>query len=721
VPRLSKQTLYPSINARLTGPFLLIIVVIAGISIFIVARLVAGSIQERLNNQLVDSATAATGSITDLERQQLATLRLMAYTEGVADAITGREIGNLDLWLRPIASNARADSVIVFDDTGQPLLQLARVQSDSGVTYANVPPPDVSQWAGVQQTIHAGKDQAGDKFIDLVGEPPETLFYVTAPVKDDAGRVVGGISLGLMLSHLVERASEQALSSVAFFDAEGRVLGSSFRTVAWDQLALASGDATRLEDETRSGSPIEAVELNGKSYQILYAPLNLRGENVGLLAVGLPSHYIVERSSTSRNTFGILFAILFAAVGLMGLLTARTITRPIARLVSTSRDIRAGDLSKRVGLRIPDELGELAISFDHMTDQLVQRNREVHGLYVQQLQETAQRDAVLTNIGDAVIVQDPVGKIILQNRRAEELVNYVCRDAALHQEFVRLCRQPEALEHPRSVVFGEQFFSVLAKPVHLPDGAPLGHVIVFHDISALMEAERLKDELILQMSHELRTPLAAARGYVDLTSALEGQRMSEQGTQFVSGAIDNLTTLERLINQVIDVSTILADRFHLEIERFNLAELLETQAEIWTPIAHKRDLSLSLYNSSPEMWIEGDQERLGQMVDHLLRNACSYTLPGGAIEVYASMQDGCVRLHVIDNGVGIGPDEMEKVFERMYRGRSAEAGPTDARGLGLGLYFSKHIAEAHHGSIQLESKLDYGTVVTVDLPMRQHE
>src|SRR6185436_9651874 len=95
---------YPGINARIIGPFLLLIIVISGIGVFTVTRLVAGSVQERFSNQLADSANAATNSIVDIEQQQLATLRLMAFTDGISDAIKARKTNDLDQWLRPVAA-----------------------------------------------------------------------------------------------------------------------------------------------------------------------------------------------------------------------------------------------------------------------------------------------------------------------------------------------------------------------------------------------------------------------------------------------------------------------------------------------------------------------------------------------------------------------------------------------------------------------------------------
>jgi two-component system sensor histidine kinase VicK len=417
--------------------------------------------------------------------------------------------------------------------------------------------------------------------------------------------------------------------------------------------------------------------------------------------------------------FGVIFSALFIAVALIGVVTARSITRPIAKLVDTTRAIREGDLSKRVELTTPDELGELGISFDNMTDKLVRQNQEIKRLYRQQLQETARRQAVLSSISDAVIVQDPRGVIILRNPTADALLNAVDSNLNEHRDLSELLHRPAELAQPRTVHFADQFFSVLATPVCMPNGELLGYVIVFRDITALVESERLKDELMLQMSHELRTPLAAARGYVDLVRMLDGQSLSEQSHTYMDNATDSMAILERMVNQVIDVSSIVSDRFRIEVETFNLSHVLDELIVAWKPVAEKRELTLTLYRPSSDLWIEADPRHLGQVFDHLVRNAYSYTLPGGLIEVRAEIQSARLVVSVLDSGVGIGPDEIDKVFERMYRGRSADAGPTDARGLGLGLYLSKRIVEAHEGMIKLESQLNFGTIVTVELPLRQ--
>ncbi|MEP7284390.1 MAG: ATP-binding protein [Chloroflexota bacterium] len=707
--------LYPNISTRIIAPFLLVIIIVAGIGVFIVTHLVASSIQERFTNQLTDSANAASNSMVDIERQQLAALRLMTLSDGVPEAIAARNTADLDSWLRPLAANAKVDSLIVYDKTGQGILILNRVIGDTNLRYDTSALPNLSNWGGVQRVLGTQRDTLGDKFIDLVGVPPATILYISAPVMNSAGELTGGISIGIQMATMAQRIGEQALSSVAFFTNDGQLLTHNFRIAQKTPFPVLSGFPDTVKNI--DSSPIREISIDGTAYQVLFTRWKVRSQPVGILGVALPNNFIVQQSSASRDIFGLLFSGLFVVVGILGVLTARTITNPVARLVKTTRAIRKGDLSRRVKLHLPDELGELANSFDHMTDALVKRNDQVNTLYLQQIRETAQRDAILSSISDAVIVQDIAGKVILHNTSADNLTRMVAPNRALQREFVQLCSQPANLLQPKTVALANQYFSVLAAPFYDPDEKLIGYVLVFRDVTPIFEAERLKDELILQMSHELRTPLTAARGYVDLIKVLDQGNLSEQSRGFLEESTHSLDTLERLINQVIDVGVLISDRFTIDIEQFDLIHLLDEIASAWTPAVQDRQLALSMGSSATELWVEGSRKRIGQVIEHLLRNAYSYTLPGGSVEIQAYRDHGDVVVSVSDSGVGIGEDELDKVFERLYRGRSADAGPTDARGMGLGLFLSRRIMEAHHRTIDLVSEVGLGTTVTFSLPM----
>ncbi len=686
---------YPSIRTRITLPYLIAIAITSAIGVFIVTQLVAGSVQERFNNQLLDSAQAATNTVTDVERQQLATLRSMAFTQGIADAIVAGDVAEIEQLLRPIAVNEQVDDVIVFDHKGQALYQLQRIELPDGVEFRRANPPELSEREGVRRITDEETDVLGDKFVDIIETDSQVLLYLNAPVINAEKALVGGISIGLTADHLAERVGEQSLSAVTLYREDGSVLGSTFRGVDSAALEVEAQDMPFLMTEAQDGSPIRNKDIQGVGYQTLYAPLQIRSQSIGLIGVSLSSGFIVDRISTSRNYIALLFAVLFGLIAVIGLATARSIVRPVYRLVDTTRAIREGDLSRRVRLQARDELGELGVSFDHMTDQLVQRNREIIG--------------VLTSISDPVMVQDFEGNVLLRNPAAEQV------SPQLPPELVK---NPAQLTEPRTLALNNQYFSALSTPVRMDDNTLLGYVMVLRDITALVQAEQLKDEMMKQLSHELRTPLTAARGYLELGIMLSGAVLPETSQTYLNNSVDNLTILERLINQVIDVTAMLSDQWKLELETVNFEDIVQQQVAQWQPLYEKRTLTLHYANSTGAVEIRGDWIRLGQVLDHILRNAYSYTLPGGRIDVTLSrVPPNVVCLSIRDTGVGIAAHEIDKVFERMYRGESADAGDTDARGMGLGLYFSKRIVEAHQGTIDLQSQVNVGTTVTIQLPI----
>lgn len=716
-----RTNLFPGIQSRIVIPYVLIVLLIAGLGIFITTRLVASSLQERFTNQLVDSAAAASNQLVEIENNQLATLRLMTYTDGVARSVAEQDPVALRDLLLPIATNQGMESVHVFDSTGYPLIAFdaprATPRDPNAPTITTLNHADLLAMPIVSRVLEHNTDAQGDKFVQI--DISRRMLWMSAPILEDDEALVGGMIVGVSLQNVVTQLGEQSLSDVILYGADGTLLAHTFGQ-GGEALRLDAPTFARLIEETRRASPLMDISVQGRSFQVLYTPLTVRQTAQGLMSVALPSNFIVERSSTSRDLFAVLFFAMFASVILVGVFIARTITIPVARLVETTRAITGGDWSRRVKLGIPDELGELGNSFDAMTERLVAQNQQVNALYRDQKQETARLDAVFTSISEALFVLDGGGHIALKNRNAEALVAALRPHPAAQQQVMTLLAQPQALETAHNVELHNRVFRVQASPINVTDNEALGYVVVFQDITALIETERIKDDLVMQMSHELRTPLSAVRGYFDLIQMVDANRLSDQGQQFSTLVTENLTVLERMINEVIDVSAVVSNHFHLNVAMVDLNGLLNARVTEWEPTMDTRDLSISLHTPPTPIRLHADEERLGQVIDHLLRNAYSYSLPGGHVTVAAEAKGQYVTITVIDQGVGIGEDEVDKVFERMYRGRSAEAGPTDARGLGLGLYLSKHIIEAHRGSIHLESALHTGTTVTIRLPATEH-
>lgn len=708
--RTQLLTLYPRINTRVTGPFLMVIVLLAVMGILIISRLIAGNIEERLANQLADGAQAAVNTVVDVEEQMLATLRAMAFTTGVDDALTAGDVATLETLILPVAANNGVDQLLAVNAAGETIVHRVRDAGD----YLLAPPPDTAGWPLVQQVIHGGSDRFGDKFVAVYRDSEPVMFYFAATVANDDGSIAGGLLAGISGDHLVRVLREQSISNIVLYDEGGTVLAASFRDATQDSLLLSPETVTGvLENPDETSRISHDIRIEGLDYRFLYAPFSLRSVQIGVLGTALPVDFVADRVGTARNSFFMLFAASAFAVALIGLVVSRSIVRPVHHMVNMTRQIRAGDLNSRIELTTPDELGELGRSVDHMTGRLLEQNHEIRVLYDEQIKETARRDAVLAGIADAVIVLDMGGGVMMANETAQNLLARLDADPDPPVTYRIITGATEQFYAPQTATLYDRHYSLLATPVRLDSGATLGHVVVLRDITALIEAEALKDDIILQLSHELRTPLTASRGYIDLLRLFGAD--SDQAGTFIVKSIEQLDVLGDMIQQVIEVSATLSTRLELTMTRINLSALLEDLAHEHLPKMEAGELAFTAHIPDA-VWICGDGNHLMQAIGQVLKNAYSYTLPDGQVGLSLRNDGSTVTIRVKDTGVGIDEDEIERVFDKLYRGRSADAGPTDTRGMGLGLYVARQIIDAHHGSIHLQSRAGSGTLVTIRLP-----
>jgi PAS domain S-box-containing protein len=225
-------------------------------------------------------------------------------------------------------------------------------------------------------------------------------------------------------------------------------------------------------------------------------------------------------------------------------------------------------------------------------------------------------------------------------------------------------------------------------------------------------ANRAKDDFLAVLSHELRTPLTAILGWVRL---LRTRRLDADAVAAGLAAVErSARTLAQVVEDLLDVSYILAGRFRLESGRLDLSEVVAATVAATRPSAEEKGLVLAGTAPGP-MPVVGDAERLRQVVWNLLANAVKFTPAGGRIAVRLERVDGWVCVTVTDTGIGIPPDFLPHVFERF---RLADTSPTRPHGgLGLGLAIVRHIVELHGGTVHVESAGEgRGTTFRVCLP-----
>jgi signal transduction histidine kinase len=381
-PRLAR------LQAKLILPYVLLTVLIALAGTFIVTRLVTSSVRERFVNQLFEASRVAGDGIVRRERTHLVDLRLLAFTEGVPEAMARRDADRLQELLWPLILNNGIEVATAVGLDGTEILSLARdPQTNEYVASRGL---DFASLDIVRRVLSGQVDDQGDKYVGFLETTYGAYLFTSAPVHDAAGNLVGVMLRGSRLESLLAEMKAQSLADIVVLDQQGALVATTlpqpdegFDALVLDPAETADVDPSMTRDLTLYGRPFQAV----------YAPLQVRQQPMGILVVVLPSNYIVSTEATSRNTFSLVFSLVTAGVIVIGYLLSQSIARPILKLRTISQAVAAGDLEQSTGLESPDEIGELASAFDTMTVRLRERTEEAARLYA----ETVQRNKELAD------------------------------------------------------------------------------------------------------------------------------------------------------------------------------------------------------------------------------------------------------------------------------------------------------------------------------------
>jgi signal transduction histidine kinase len=228
--------------------------------------------------------------------------------------------------------------------------------------------------------------------------------------------------------------------------------------------------------------------------------------------------------------------------------------------------------------------------------------------------------------------------------------------------------------------------------------------------TALLEVDRLKDDLLSTVSHELRTPLTSISGYVEL---LLEEQDDAHGRKHLEVVRRNTVRLLGLVSDLLLAARLQSHRLELQLEPVDLRVLVEEAADSARPYADAAQVVLGVRLGTVPS-VAGERDRLAQLLDNLVTNAIKFTPAGGAVEVGLTARDGGVAIEVSDTGIGLADEEVAQLFTRFYRASSAVT--AQIPGTGLGLYIAKAIVEAHGGKISVRSARGVGTTFVVELP-----
>jgi len=364
----------------------------------------------------------------------------------------------------------------------------------------------------------------------------------------------------------------------------------------------------------------------------------------------------------------------------------------------------------------PDDLAGLTNELSAMTTRLHDRLEEL-------TEERDRAGQIVDALDDGVLLLDGAGRLLVANPAARawfgladalrpglpaQRVLGVPQVSALAEQAAR-ARAP--VVGTCTLVFPKpRTLAMRAFP--LADRGPTGRIVVtMTDITQRRRLEVLRRDFVANASHELKTPVAAVRALADtLQTALPDD--PEAGQRFAERIGREAERLEALVRDLLDLSRV--ERGTLDVEPVDLVGMVKEVVGGYADLAEERRIRLDT-ELRPGISLRGDRAQLGLLLSNLIDNALRYTPAGGTVCVRLDPAESRAVLQVADSGEGIPAGELPRVFERFYRVDKARARRTG--GTGLGLAIVRHVAEAHGGTVRVDSELARGTTFTVTLPL----
>lgn len=424
---------------------------------------------------------------------------------------------------------------------------------------------------------------------------------------------------------------------------------------------------------------------------------------------------------------GVGAALILGVGGLAGLLPAWRRRRALGELVRGIRRLDEGRPPWPVQGEFLGRLGQLFRVFNEAAPRLEARL------------ERLERDrrllrTVLQGMTEGVIAIDGRGRLIFANEAADRL--FGLGPEAVGRRVVEVIRSPRVQEAIDSTVGGDSVYQgeiEVASPPSRNRGGPLfldihgtplsggtqtGAVLVFHDVTDLRRLERMRQDFVANASHELKTPLSSIKAYTE--TLLDGALLDEAvNLRFLRRIDEQADRLGRLIQDLLSLARLESGRDVFEHAPLAIREAVGRCVEAHRTRAESKGLSYRLVwnGGEDDAQVLADEEAIRQVLDNLIDNAVKYTPEGGSVEVRCGLEGGSVVIEVADTGIGIPRDDLPRVFERFYRvdkARSRELG-----GTGLGLSIVKHLVQSLNGMVDVESRINGGSVFRVVLPRLQ--
>jgi len=456
----------------------------------------------------------------------------------------------------------------------------------------------------------------------------------------------------------------------------------------------------------------------GEEERYLAIPMASGGRIVGVTRTSIPVTLLSRRLDRIRTiTWGTgIAAFLLMIAGTA--IRAKRVTGPLKEMTAAARELASGNFGTRIQVKTGDELETLAEAMNTTAARLEET--------ISMLEAKKTRLAtIIESLSEGVVVISADRTARILNREAANILG-TAGTPPEGRPIAEAIRHPEVLafidgwikgEHPapREAFIpsrsGDRIVRLAGVTVRSSGEQGTDLLLTLQDVTEEKRLARVKSDFVSNASHELKTPLTNIRGYLEaMEDALKEGAPVDPSFLSIAGA--NALRMDRLIEDLLELSRAESGKAPLEIEEVPLAAFLDRAASLHRAQAERAGKTLAV--QSGNAILRADVRKLTLAVSNLLDNAIKYGRESGRISLAGRAEEGTCILEVTDDGPGIPSEHLPRIFERFYRvdqGRSRELG-----GTGLGLSIAKHIVESHGGTIQAESRLGVGTRFMIRIP-----
>ena len=519
------------------------------------------------------------------------------------------------------------------------------------------------------------------------------------------------------LNEVVDNFNKFSDAEIQIISSSGVVLSSSLNQV------IVGSKSTQAEVNRvlngYQGQAEDVVDELGVRKRAVVTPIKDDNAIIGAVYIVASMEDLYETMGDINRIFIAGTLIALALTALLGVILANTITSPIKEITRTAAALAEGNFNQQVRVSGNDEIGQLGQAFTNMTNRLKEALSAIE-------EEKDKLASILANMSDGVLATDDVGRIIVVNRRAVQMLHKEEKDILGQEISAILGIDKEKIDE---YVLGENHTVMLEldfhdeplivrvtfTPIHRRNRGITGTIVVLQDVTEQEKMEQSRRDFVANVSHELRTPLTTIKSYLE---ALEEGALEDPGLakRFVGVTRNETERMIRLVNDLLHLSRLDSRQAVIHKEPTDLADMLEDVADRFSFQLQQKSIGIAIRVDPDLPLVDLDPDQIDQVLDNLMSNAVKYTTEGGKIEIHAHRPDpDHVTVSVRDTGIGIPKKDLNRIFERFYRVDKARS--RSMGGTGLGLSIAREIVRAHGGTIAIESEVDVGTKISFTLPI----